>query len=191
MRDPLQSNEDRYRALFRDTARPVLAYVLRRTGNASDAADIVADTFLVAWRRIDDVPLGGEARLWLFGTARGVMRNYARGQVRRTRLGERLRSELAHLVVDDPAGSVSDVEAVRAAMARLDEFDRELLRLTAWEGLTPTELAVVLDIPAGTARSRLHRARARLRAELGGERMLDDGHVAAGERVLAQDPRCE
>ncbi|HEX7165509.1 MAG TPA: RNA polymerase sigma factor [Acidimicrobiales bacterium] len=190
MRDPVETNEDRYRALFREAARPVLAFVLRRTDDPADAADIVADTFLVAWRRIDDVPPGDEARLWLFGTARGVMRNHARGKVRRTRLGERLRAELESLAVADPAIAVTEVDAVRAALARLDELDGELLRLTAWEGLAPSELAVVLDIPAGTARTRLHRARARLRAELG-ERNVDDGHVPAGERVLAHDPRCQ
>jgi RNA polymerase sigma-70 factor (ECF subfamily) len=56
--------------------------------------------------------------------------------------------------------------AVRAALARLDEEDREILRLTSWEGLTPSEVAAVIGVPAVTVRSRLHRARKRLRAEV-------------------------
>src|SRR5918992_1551637 len=85
---------DRFRRLFADTERELLAYVLRRVDRAEDAADVVAETFLVAWRRMDKVPAGDEARLWLYGVARRQLANQRRGELRRSRLADRLRAEL-------------------------------------------------------------------------------------------------
>ncbi|MDQ3630994.1 MAG: RNA polymerase sigma factor [Actinomycetota bacterium] len=155
----------RFRRLFDDAERDLLAYALRRVDRPDDAADIVAETFLVAWRRLDDVPAGAEARLWLYGVARRQLANQRRGHLRRSQLADRLREALPAAVActesqDDRGG------AVLAALARLDEEDRELLALSGWEELSPGEIAVVLRISAVTARSRLHRARKRLRAEL-------------------------
>lgn len=184
--------EAKFHALFVAASRPLLAYALRRVTEPADAADVVAETFVVAWRRIHEVPAGGEARLWLFGVARRVLGNHRRGELRRSNLADRLRRELAELVVADPSDTVDDARVVRVALARLDADDQEILRLTCWEGLTPAEAAVVLRVPAGTARSRLHRARSRLRAELrlsgwDGERSVTAGHVADDERPLVQD----
>jgi RNA polymerase sigma-70 factor (ECF subfamily) len=155
----------RFRRLFDDSERDLLAYALRRVERPEDAADVVAETFLVAWRRLDDVPPGAQARLWLYGVARRQLANQRRGQLRRSQLADRLRGELPAAVAP---GAVEDdrVIAVRGALARLDEADRELLALSSWEGLSPGEIAVVLRLPAVTLRSRLHRARKRLRAEL-------------------------
>ena len=69
----------------------MLAYVLRRVERAEDAGDVVAETFLVAWRRMDKVPAGDEARLWLYGVARRQLANQRRGELRRSRLADRLR----------------------------------------------------------------------------------------------------
>ncbi len=189
-------DEDRFRALFEACSPAVLAYAVRRTANPTDAADVVAETFVVAWRRIGDVPVGDEARLWLFGVARRVLSNHRRGSLRRSRLADRLRTRLADVHIEDPSAAVEAVQIVRAGLALLDDDDRELLLLTSWEGLTPTELAAVLGVPAATVRTRLHRARGRLRDALGsigwdGERSISDGHVMAGERVLAQETECE
>ncbi|TDE01045.1 RNA polymerase sigma factor [Jiangella asiatica] len=164
----LASRRQRFEAMFTSHSSAVLAYALRRVEVAEDAADIIAETFLVAWRRIDDVPAGDEARLWLFGVARRVCANHSRGGHRRTVLADRLRGHLATQVqeteieveVDD------DVARVREAMRRLDDGDRELLEMTSWEGLTPSELGAVLAVPASTVRSRLQRARARFRTQL-------------------------
>jgi len=191
-RDP----EVRFRTLFVVTSRPLLSYALRRVGDPADAADVVAETFVVAWRRIDDVPSGDGARPWLFGVARRVVGNHRRGQLRRSQLADRLRERMGDLVVADISGAADDTEVVRLAMANLDGDDREILRLNSWEGLTPAEIAIALQVPAGTARSRLHRARGRLRAELGrvgwdGERPDSAGHVADDERALVQDLGCE
>ena len=162
--------QTRFRRLFDEAERDLLAYALRRVQRPEDAADVVAETFLVAWRRLDDVPAGAEARLWLYGVARRQLANQRRGQLRRSQLADRLRDELPAAIAT-AAAAASDAEderviAVRRALGRLDEADRELLALSSWEGLSPGEIAVVLGLPAVTLRSRLHRARKRLRAEL-------------------------
>ena len=165
----------RFRVLFSEHFRPLLAYALRRVSEPDDAADVVADTMLVAWRRLADVPADDDARLWLYGVCRRVLANQRRGRVRRERLGERLRQRLAE-VTPDLSEEVVVSDAVRRALGQLGDDDRELIRLTSWEGLEPQEVAVVLGLPARTVRTRLHRARARLRAKLGDD--LDEGgHV--------------
>lgn len=156
------SPEERFAALFNRTHRPLLAYAVRRVTNPADAADIVAETFLVAWRRLDEVPPDEQARPWLFGVARRVLANCYRGEHRRLALGERLRMSL-HEVVPAPEARGTVVEL---AMERLSVDDRELLRLVAWEALAREEIAMVLQISRATVRVRLHRARRRLLAEL-------------------------
>lgn len=185
-----------FRALYDAHAPALLAYALRRVAAASDAADVVAETFLVAWRRLDDVPAGDEARLWLFGVARRVLANQRRGEQRRHRLADRLRQELDVRVAPGRSGGASDtVAAVQEALDRLDEQDRELLRLTAWERLTPTELATVFGVLPATMRTRLHRARLRLRTALEAVEEADEGtversdltgHVSGGGHPLAR-----
>src|SRR5213075_274525 len=123
----------------------------RRVTRAEDAADIVADVFTVAWRRIDDVPDGREARLWLYGVARNVLSNHRRVRWRQDRLTDRLRGEL-RLITPAVQPADDDLDAVRAALGRLSVDDRELLQLTAWEGLTPNEVALAMGVPAGTVR---------------------------------------
>jgi len=157
--------ESRFDRLYAEHGRAVLAYALRRTAEAQDAADVVADTFLVAWRRRDDVPSGEAGRLWLYGVARHVLANQRRSERRRDRLAERLRRELPAAVQSLPSPS-PETGAIRAALARLEAEDQEVLRLAAWEELMPSEIATVLGISQVAARSRLHRARRRLRAAL-------------------------
>lgn len=149
--------------LYRDHARDILGYALRRTRNPEDAADVVAETFLVAWRRLGEVPLGGEARPWLYGTARHVLANQDRGTRRRDRLTERLRGELRQQL---PVPLAQGGSVLLEALARLGEADRELLMLIGWEELTPAQAARALGISPLAARTRLHRARRRLRARL-------------------------
>lgn len=168
-------HELRFRELFDSHFRELLGYALRRAGSPEDAADIVAETMLVAWRRIGEVPADGTARLWLYGVARRVLANHRRGEVRRNRLAERLRLELAEVTPD--LMSLADSTAVlQDGLAQLSDDDRELILLTAWDGLDPREAAVVLGVPARTVRTRLHRARARLRRSVG-DAFSTDGHV--------------
>ena len=167
----------RFRTLYEANFTPILGYALRRVGNPEDAADAAAETFLVAWRRLDNVPVGDEERLWLYGTCRRVLANHNRGNTRRGRLGGRLRAALAEQTVPDPAGDVVLGLTVREALARLPSTDREVLQLSSWEHLEPREIAVVLGVSARAARTRLSRARERLRAELGGDDPRATGHV--------------
>jgi len=168
-------HEEHFRRVYAATFEPLLAYALRRVEQPADAADVVAETFLVAWRRRREIPAEGEARLWLYGVARRVLANHHRGGVRRERLGQRLRQRLSESS-PDPATEVPERLAVRAALARLGELDREVLMLTVWEGLEPREAAAVLDVSAAAVRTRLSRARARLRQLVGDDPVLP-GHV--------------
>lgn len=156
----------RFRELFDGNFRALLVYATRRVVRPVDAADVVAETLLVAWRRIDEVPPGDEARLWLYGVARYVVKNQYRGSRRRSNLGERLRQELVAISVDDPSEGSALNAVVQAAMDRLDPGERELIRLTSWEGLAPSEIAKVYSTPQGTVRRRLHHARQSMRREL-------------------------
>jgi RNA polymerase sigma factor (sigma-70 family) len=159
-----QADTDRFALLFDAHRRTVLGYALRRLDDPEDAADIVAETFLVAWRRLDDVPAGDEARPWLLGVARRILANQRRSTRRRLGLAKRRGEELAaQMPVRD--ASVGDLR-VRRALAALSDDDREVLLLAGWEGLTPAQIGVALGVGGVTARSRLHRARRRLRVEL-------------------------
>jgi RNA polymerase sigma factor (sigma-70 family) len=154
----------------------VLAYAVRRASDPQDAADVVADTFLVAWRRLDEVPPGDEARLWLYAVARHVLANHSRSARRRERLAGRLRDELP-VALDGVGPPAAGTGAVRAALAELAPEDQEILRLCGWEELTPREIATVLGISHVAARSRLHRARHRLRGALQGAPEPDESNT--------------
>ena len=167
--------------LFRRHHRAVAAYARRRVPSEA-ADDVVASTFLVAWRRLDEVP--ADSLPWLLAVARNVIATQQRGSRRRGAL--RLRMEragtcaTARPAAEEPAGRVA------AALARLPASDREAITLIAWDGLRPAEAATVLGQSPATFRVRLHRAKRRLRRELerGGQ---SDAHpqyesVALGDR---------
>jgi RNA polymerase sigma factor (sigma-70 family) len=162
------SRDDTFRALYSAHFDAVLGFALRRVDRPEDAADITADTFLVAWRRIGHVPAGHEARPWLYGVARRVLANHRRGDGRRRRLGERLREQLA-AIVPDASDDVVQRADVTDAMRRLSGRDQEVLQLYLWEGLEPREIAEVLGLTTVVVRPRLSRARARLRELLGND----------------------
>jgi RNA polymerase sigma-70 factor (ECF subfamily) len=146
--------------LFRRYHRPVWAYARRRVAN-DVADDVVANTFLVAWRRLEEVP--AEALPWLLAVARNVIASQQRGLRRRGALYGRVQHDAATSkpsVVEEPTGRVA------AALGRLSEPDREAITLIAWEGLQPAEAAKVVGQSAATFRVRLHRAKRRLRREL-------------------------
>ncbi|MFI0791764.1 RNA polymerase sigma factor [Micromonospora rubida] len=168
--------EDRFRHVYAGNFKALLAYALRRVEQPEDAADVVAETFLVAWRRSRDLPPDDEIRLWLYGVARRVLANHHRGGVRRERLGERLRLRITTALAADPGSEVPQRLAVQAALDRLGETDREVLMLTVWEGLQPREVAEVMRVSAAAVRTRLSRARARLR-DLVGDDLIPSGHV--------------
>ncbi|GIJ12507.1 RNA polymerase sigma factor [Micromonospora andamanensis] len=161
---PTSSNGDiaaSFERLYRACYRDLLGFVLRRVDRPEAAADVVADTFLVAWRRFHEIR-PDQARPWLFGVARNVMANHHRADRRSAGLAERLRQELTRVTPVEP--EVPD--EIRRAFRSLPEADQELLRLVAWEGLAADELALVLGCTANAARIRLHRARRRFAAAL-------------------------
>lgn len=157
-----------FESAYRAHAPAVLGYLTRRTPDHADAADLLAEVFLIAWRRRADLPGDDGLRPWLYVVARNLLTDHHRRGTRRSRLTAALAASVTRAVehsAEQRALDAGDGE-LRAALARLDADDRELLTLVAWEELTPTQAAQVLGIRPGAARSRLHRARARLRAEL-------------------------
>lgn len=160
----MPERQARFEALYAANHAPILGYALRRTANPDDAADILSETFLTAWRRLDELPPGDDARLWLYGVARRVLANYYRGERRRSALADRLRTVLVSSYVPPELGSES--AKITEALRCLPRQQRELLTLNAWEGLDYGEIATVLGCSRNAARIRLHRARIRLAAEL-------------------------
>lgn len=179
MTRPDPQRADRYHRLFEAHHRAILGYLVRRTAGPDDAADAFGEVFLVLWRRLDDVPPGDEARLWLFGVARRVLANERRGRRRRIRLVERLAAALPAEAFVAPPSEPPALASVRAALDRLSDDDAELVRLVGQEGLTPAEAGRIVGLSPGLARVRLHRARARLREALDEpalQRAERDGH---------------
>jgi len=178
----------RFELLYAKHAPAVKAYVLRRA-DASTADDVVAEVFVVCWRRFDEVPV--DPLPWLLGVARRVLSTQRRGERRRGALHDRLvqtAGESIFEVPDDFAAKSADGSTgatvqsedgalagvadatLTEALARLNESDLELLLLIAWDGLSPAEAASVLAIKPATARVRLLRARRRLTQALSRER---------------------
>jgi len=188
--DTTNADRERFELLFDRHRRAVLGYALRRVEQPADAADVLAETFLVAWRRLDDVPAGSAALPWLLAVARRVLANHRRSARRRGGLAERLRGELTAAVPRHGAIPAPDGERGRlaAALARLPEADRELVLLVGWEQLEPAQIAIVLGIPAETVRTRLHRARARLREALAADE-ADESAAGTPPRSAPASPR--
>ncbi len=163
MRYPHPGDPDERRRRFEEVyaanCGPILGYVLRRTDNPDDAADVVAETFLTAWRRLDCVPPGDQGRLWLYGVARHVLANHRRGERRRIAANNRFRAQLAAQY--QPAEYTGELAEIAAAFRSLPEPDRELLALIGWEGLDHGQVAAVLGCSRNAVRIRLHRARRR------------------------------
>lgn len=155
--------EARFRKLFDEAYPAVRRYAHHRGLSGADADDLVADVLGVAWRRLDDVP-ADDAIPWLLAVARNHWRNRVRAGRRRLELLHRLPAPGHSL----PPGEPDDGPPgrLRAALASLRDDDQELLRLVAWDGLTPAQVAVVVGCSAGAARVRIHRARTRLAAAL-------------------------
>jgi RNA polymerase sigma factor (sigma-70 family) len=155
-----QSGEARLEALFDEHYSAVRTYTRRRAPEAL-VDDVVAETFLVAWRRIDELPT--EVRPWLLGVARKTLATQLRSARRRSTLVEKLKA-----VEDSAAFSQVDVAdtGVIASFERLSASDQEILALAAWEELRPREAAVVLGMSPARYRLRLHRAKRRLLREL-------------------------
>ena len=164
--DPAQ-----FAALFDRHATAVHRYLGRRVGELAD--DLLSETFLVAFRRRAAYrPEHLDVRPWLLGIATNVLRGHQRTERRRYRALARAAGRPEEHG-DDPADSGDRLTAqalrgpLAAALAGLKPGDRDALLLLAWGQLGYGEIAAVLDVPVGTVRSRLHRARRQTRAALG------------------------
>lgn len=159
----MRRDEQRLTTALADNADDLLAYLQRRVG-PDDAPDLLGETMVVAWRRVDDLPDDPErARMWLFGIARGTLQNHARGERRRWALADRIR----HTTTDAAAPPADAGVEVRDAIDRLGPDAAELVRLVHWERLSLVQAAELLRIPDSTARTRYARAKEELRAALG------------------------
>jgi RNA polymerase sigma-70 factor (ECF subfamily) len=168
----------RWESLYSSHADQVFAYASRRVGT-DDAADVVADTFLAAWRRIEDVP--EDALPWLYAAARNVIHNARRAEIRRVALRSRLASTERLEANDDPAPAVEARADIVAAMRLLPAPEREALMLVAWEDLEPRRAAAVMGCSPGTFAVRVHRGRRHLMKLLASRGF--DADVVGGSKV--------
>ena len=152
----------------------------------------MSETFLAAWRGREDVEVdGGSLRPWLFGIATNKARNADRSLRRRLAFLSRRGPEVVGDFAEDVAGRVDDARRlaeVRRVLGRLRRHEREVIALCVWGGLDYAQAAEALGVPVGTVRSRLSRARARLRefVEREGGRT---SHTGSKERTGFMEPR--
>ncbi|PSL02776.1 RNA polymerase sigma-70 factor (ECF subfamily) [Haloactinopolyspora alba] len=163
---PTGDRESRFTALYEATYADLLRFAQRRVPS-THAEDVVAESFLTAWKRLEDLPSRrDDARAWLFGIARGVILNTNRGAERQRALTVRL--------ADVPSGSITDVDAelvsrqvdVSRAWQRLSDMHQEALALSVLDGLNAPQAAAVLGVSPVAFRLRLSRARRALRLQL-------------------------
>ncbi|NJP43365.1 RNA polymerase sigma factor [Actinacidiphila epipremni] len=171
--------------LYDEYARSVYNHAFRLTGNWSTAEDVTALTYLEAWRlraRID--PDGGSLRPWLLGIATNAARNTTRTARRYEAATARLpRDDVLPDFADELVCRIDDAErlaAVQAALGRLRRAEREVFALCVWSGLDYAEAARALGVPIGTVRSRLARARKKLRKLADGQISGENGELRGG-----------
>ncbi|MBD2894742.1 RNA polymerase sigma factor [Actinomadura nitritigenes] len=166
-----RSDPERFAALFRRHAPAIMRYTVRRLGQ-DPAEDIVAETFLVAFRRRAAYDAERpDARPWLYGIATNLIRRHRRAEVRALRAlargGTDPVTEPFTDAVEDRVHAGASSQALAGAIAALPAAQREVLLLVTWAGLTYDEVAEALGVPSGTVRSRMNRIRRKLRGALG------------------------
>jgi RNA polymerase sigma-70 factor (ECF subfamily) len=169
----VEARRARFEEVARDAVEPLRRFLARRTDPAT-AEDALAETLLVLWRRYDELP---EAVLpFAYGVARLSLANAERSARRQRRVAGKIATLDPPREVPEPVGD----DRLAEAMAELPSGDAEVLRLWAWEQLTPSEIATVLEVTPNAASIRLHRAKEKLRESL---RKIDaaDGHEGTTE----------
>lgn len=175
----------RFTALYEETRSRVYAFAVSHAGRQL-ADEIVSEVYLVAWRRLADVP---QPELpWLLAVARNVSAKQFRAAVRQQSIAAELRTWTAavELTADDVGEQVAERHAVLAALATLSGPDRDLLTLVAWHGLTPAQAAQVVGCSTAAYFVRLHRARRRLERALYGRVRGPDLIAPVGQTVPSQ-----
>jgi RNA polymerase sigma-70 factor (ECF subfamily) len=169
-------NENRFRDLFDRHHHAVMAYFMRRIPDEVDALDATEDVFLVAWRKLEQVPEDDATLPWLYGVARRVLANHLRGRARFARLRRKLAAEPVYPARDPATEAILSIEGEQMlrALATLPEKDREVLLLTYWEQLPHEDIGRILGCPTEAVHVRRYRAVKRLGNVLG-----RTGHVRA------------
>ena len=181
-----RASEDGFCEIFDRYAPAILRYAQRRLDSREAAQDVVSDTFTAAWRHWDRRPAPEVVLPWLYAIAGNAVRDQRRSAQRQRRLSERLSALRAPGPAADPGEGVVLGHSISQALAALPEADREVLRLVAWEGQTDARmLGLALGLRPASARSRVLRARRRLRALL--SEADNPGYGAAGQ-VTAASP---
>jgi RNA polymerase sigma factor (sigma-70 family) len=158
---------NRFEALYAQHYGVILAYAIRRTYSRDDAQDVAAEVFTTAWRRLDRLPREPGDRLWLYGIARRTVARHHRGRLRRLRLNSRLALEHSRGPTQTIDQDQPRIDILCLAIERLPSRDREALKLVMWDQLGHEEAAQILGCSADALGVRLHRARIRLKQELG------------------------
>jgi len=187
-----------FESLYRRTYKKTLAYVIRRTAEPADAHDVVAETYLIAWRRLDEFSKARSPQAWLYRVARLTLANHRRSSKRLSSLVGKIETQ-KHTPQSppDPAQAAESRDELRrmvSAMHSLSERDREILCLAAFEDLDHGDIALVLDIRKALVRSVLHRARKRLATALDVDEARHEGpsghkHDAGESRANRGDGR--
>lgn len=169
----------------------VFKFARRRVGDPTIAEDITSQVFLETWHRREDVALfAGSLRAWLIGVARNLQRRHWRTNERRNRATERMTTPIDTTdpsdAIADHLDAVNDLADIRHQLDSLPEAHREILLLAVWDELSYAEIAIVLDVPVGTVRSRLARARQKLEAY--GTRTADRASTRRSSNSLNDDP---
>lgn len=159
----VEARRARFEGVVLDLVEPLRRFLARRT-DAATADDVLGDTLLVLWRRYDDLP--DEVLPYAYGVARRCLANAQRGARRQGRVAGRIATLDPPRPAVNPGVAPAGDERIGEAMAALSAEDADLLRLWAWERLTPGEIATVLEITSNAVSIRLHRARKRLADEV-------------------------
>jgi RNA polymerase sigma-70 factor (ECF subfamily) len=161
-----RQNPETFSELYRRTHVDLLAFLLRRCASPEDSADCLAETYLVAWQKRDQMPTDAETRPWLFGVARNVMRRGSELHGRTAAAATALAAELRICAAVCPAPDPPEPDPVTTAVGELPELEREIITMLIWDELAPREVAAILGLSPNVVRVRAHRARAKLKATL-------------------------
>jgi RNA polymerase sigma factor (sigma-70 family) len=159
-------SDERFADIYGLYGKHIRAYCTRRT-DSSDVADAVAETFLIVWRKIEQIPEGDATLPWLYGVAYRVLSHQWRRKARGRRLVERLQgmAPVEAMSLEVLVAGNEKYRLVLQASSRLRPIDREVLRLTLWEEMSHADVAAVLGIGLAAVKQRAYRARRNLAAE--------------------------
>ena len=172
----MNAAEIRFTLLYNAHYRAILGYLLRRLDSVATAQDLTEDVFLIAWRKLDEVPEGDEGGYWLYGVARPVLANHLRTSARRVGLLGFRTPRPPPAQPDEQVVRSEEARTVMAAVTRLRKQDRELIRLAYWDELPHAVIGDLLGCSRNAVDVRLHRALRRLK-----KAMTRSGHFQVEE----------